>query len=60
MDFKAISTRICTLRIKGKFFIYRIINVHAPTEYLLKRKRIASMTFYRKHMNRWSRDMGAI
>jgi len=32
MDFKAISTRICTLRIKGKFFIYTIINVHAPTE----------------------------
>jgi hypothetical protein len=32
MDFKAISTRICTLRIKGKFFNYTIINVHALTE----------------------------
>jgi len=32
MDFKAISTRIFTLRIKGKFFNYTIINVHAPTE----------------------------
>ena len=32
VDFKAISTRICTLRIKGKFFNYAIINVHAPTE----------------------------
>ena len=32
MDFKAVSTRICTLRIKGKFFNYTIINVHAPTE----------------------------
>jgi len=32
MDFKAISTRICTLIIKGKFFNYTIINVHAPTE----------------------------
>ena len=32
MDFKAICTRICTLRIKGKFFNYTIINVHAPTE----------------------------
>ena len=31
-DFKAISTRICNLRIKGKFFNYIIINVHAPTE----------------------------
>jgi hypothetical protein len=31
-NFKAISTRICTLRIKGKFFNYTIINVHAPTE----------------------------
>jgi len=32
MDFKAISTRICTLRIKRKFFNYTIINVHAPRE----------------------------
>ena len=32
MDYKAISTRICTLRIKGKFFNYTIINVHATTE----------------------------
>jgi len=32
MDFKAISTRICTLRITGKFYNYTIINVHAPTE----------------------------
>ena len=32
MDFEAISTRICTLRIKGVFFNYTIINVHAPTE----------------------------
>jgi len=32
MDFKAIGTRICTLRIKGKFFNYTIINIHAPTE----------------------------
>ena len=32
IDFKAISTRICTLRIKGKSFNYTIINVHAPTE----------------------------
>jgi hypothetical protein len=32
MDFKAISTRICTLRIKGKFFNYTIINVHEPME----------------------------
>jgi len=32
MDFRAISTRICTLRLKGKFYSYTIINVHAPTE----------------------------
>jgi len=32
MDFKAISTRICTLRLKGKFYNYTIINVHTPTE----------------------------
>ena len=32
MDFRAISTRICTLRIKGKFFNYTIINVHTPME----------------------------
>jgi len=32
MDFKAINTRICTLRLKGKFYNYTIINVHATTE----------------------------
>ena len=32
MNFKAISTRICTLRIKEKFFNYTLINVHAPME----------------------------
>jgi endonuclease/exonuclease/phosphatase family metal-dependent hydrolase len=32
MDFKAISTRICTLRLKGEFYIYTIINVHTSTE----------------------------
>jgi flavodoxin len=32
MDFKSISTRICTLRIKGKFYNYKIINIHTPTE----------------------------
>ena len=32
MDFKAISIRICTLRLKGKFYNCKIINVLAPTE----------------------------
>ena len=32
MDFKAISSRICTQRIRGKIFNYTIINIHAPTE----------------------------
>jgi hypothetical protein len=32
IGFKAISARICNLRIKEKFFNYTIINVHAPTE----------------------------
>jgi hypothetical protein len=32
MDFKTISTRICTLRIKEKFFNYTIINIHATTD----------------------------
>jgi hypothetical protein len=32
IGFKAVSSRICTLRIKGKFFNYTIINAHAPTE----------------------------
>ena len=31
MDFKPISGRMCILRIKGKFFNYSLINVHAPT-----------------------------
>jgi hypothetical protein len=32
MDFKAKLTRMCRLRIRGKFFNYSIICVHAPTE----------------------------
>jgi exonuclease III len=32
IGFKADSSRICTLRIKGKFFNYTIINAHAPTD----------------------------
>jgi hypothetical protein len=32
MDFKAKSSRMCRLQIRGKFFNYSIINVHAPTE----------------------------
>jgi hypothetical protein len=51
-DFKAVSTRICTLRIKGKFFNYTITNVHAPTEVSAEEEKEASMTFYRKYMKR--------
>ena len=32
MDFKAINDRLCTLRMRGKFFNISLINVHAPTE----------------------------
>lgn len=32
IDFKPIDERLCTLRIKGKFFNITIINGHAPTE----------------------------
>jgi hypothetical protein len=32
MDFKAKSSRMCQLQIRGKFFNYSIIYVHAPTE----------------------------
>ena len=30
IDWKPINERICVLRVKGKFFNYSIINVHAP------------------------------
>lgn len=30
--FNRIDERMCTLRIRGKFFNYTLINVHAPTE----------------------------
>ena len=30
IDWKPVSERICVLRVKGKFFNYSIINVHAP------------------------------
>ena len=32
MNFQPKSPRMCWLRIRGKFFNYSIINVHAPTE----------------------------
>ena len=32
IDFKSITPRICTLRIRGKFFNYSFVNGHAPTE----------------------------
>jgi hypothetical protein len=32
IDFKPINPRICTLRIKEKFFNYTLINAHAPIE----------------------------
>lgn len=33
IDFKAVNDRICTLRLKGKFFNLHLISVHAPTEH---------------------------
>jgi len=32
IDFTPVNERMSTLRIKGKFFNYSIINVHLPTE----------------------------
>lgn len=32
LDFQPISSRLCKLRIKGKFFNYSFINTHAPIE----------------------------
>ena len=32
MDFKPITPRICTLRIRGKFLNYSFVNGHVPTE----------------------------
>ena len=32
MSFNPVDKRICSLRIRGKFFNYTLINVHAPTE----------------------------
>jgi hypothetical protein len=32
IDCKPITPRICTLRIRGKFFNYSFVNGHAPTE----------------------------
>ena len=32
IGFNPVDERLCTLRIRGKFFNYTLINVHAPTE----------------------------
>lgn len=32
IDFKPINERLCTLRMRGKFYNISVINVHAPTE----------------------------
>lgn len=32
IDFQGYSPRLCKIRIRGKFFNYSIVNVHAPTE----------------------------
>ena len=32
IDFKAINDRLCTLRIRGKFYNISLINAHAPNE----------------------------
>ncbi len=32
IGFKAISTRVCLIRLRGKFYNYTILSVHAPTE----------------------------
>jgi exonuclease III len=32
IDFEPINSRLCTIRIKGKFYNTTIVNVYAPTE----------------------------
>ena len=45
IDWKPVDERICILRIKGKFFNYSLINVHAPHN---ERPEDEKDTFYRK------------
>ena len=45
VDWKPINERICVLRVKGKFFNYSIINVHAPHN---ERPESEKDTFYRQ------------
>ena len=45
VDWKPINERICVLRVKGKFFNYSIINVHAPHN---ERPEDEKDTFYRQ------------
>jgi len=39
MNFNEVSTRICTLRLKGKFYNYTTIYVHTPTEVSTKEEK---------------------
>jgi hypothetical protein len=32
-NFTPINERLCVIRIKGRFFNYSLINIHAPTNY---------------------------
>ena len=52
MSFTPINERICTLRLKGKFYNITLINVHAPTEEKIEDKfyDYLQRTYY-KHQN---------
>jgi hypothetical protein len=47
INFTPINERLCTLRIKGRFFNYSLINIHAPTNDSERRPKI-------NFMNSWS------
>jgi hypothetical protein len=56
-DFKAKTLRICKIRVRGLFFNYALICVHAPTEEKDDDKRITSMKIWIRFMKSAQKEM---
>jgi len=56
-DFKAKTARICKIHVRGLFFNYSLICVHAPMEEKDGDERITSMKIWIKFLRSAQKDM---